>query len=391
MNSEIKKIRNYQKQGYRIYVYGAGLWGRNVYNQLCKNDVNISGFVVTKIESSDKVLGMPVFDYFSIEHERAVLVLGLNQHNTKEVDCFLESRGFEKDRVFYTNDVMELNDKRCGYDEIPCLDITTKIGCSVNCKYCPQEVLLKEYFKTNPNRENCLSIDTLAKCMENMPINTNYQFCGMAEPFLNPDCFELIKFVCDAKYIVNLYTTLVGVNEETLYKLLELPIDYVTLHVADAKGYAKIPTSEEYYHLLETAVNCKKKNGRMFVDMCNAQAEPDARVYEICMGKHMITSSLLDRAGNLEGEGLITKRLSEGKIVCGVCGKSLNKNELLPDGTLLLCCMDYGMKHQLGNLKEQSYEDIMKGSEMQRIRKGMGVSQTSDILCRYCSCANLED
>lgn len=256
---------------------------------------------------------------------------------------------------------MGLDDVRCGYDETPCLDITTKIGCSVNCKYCPQDVLLKEYYKSNSDRERYLRVDTLIKCMENMPDNAAYQFGGMSEPFLNPNCLELIQAICDRKHTVNLYTTLVGLDEETLYKVMELPIDFVTLHVADARGYAKIPATEEYYRLLEIAVNYKRKNGKPFVNMCNAQAEPDMRVHEICGGKFTISSTLLDRAGNLKGEELVSKRIETGKISCGVCGKALNKNELLPDGTLLLCCMDYGMKHVLGNLKEKTYEEIIGG------------------------------
>ena len=170
---------------------------------------------------------------------------------------------------------------------------------------------------------------------------------------------------------------------------MDLPIDYVTLHVADAKGYAKISTTNEYYRLLEIAVNSKKRNGSMFIDMCNSQAEPDVRVAEICRGKYIITSTLLDRAGNLKGDNLVSKCIRSGKIVCGICGNALNRNELLPDGTLLLCCMDYSMKHVLGNLKEQPYEEIMNGEEIKRVKRGMEFDFEKDVLCRSCSSANL--
>lgn len=390
MNSGIDKIRCFQRQGHKVYIYGTGLWGRNVYQELMSHDIRIEGFAVTKKENLESLFGLPIFEYADLQHANIVLVLGLNQHNTKEVCNFLRAANFDEDRIIYSNDVMGLNDVRCGYDETPCLDITTKIGCSVNCKYCPQDVLLKEYYKSNSNRERYLSVDTMIKCMDNMPDNAAYQFGGMSEPFLNPNCLELIQAICDRKHTVNLYTTLVGLDEETLYKVMELPIEFVTLHVADDRGYAKIPATEEYYHLLEIAVNYRRENGALFIDMCNAQAEPDMRVREICKDKFTISSTLLDRAGNLKGEGLVSKRIETGKISCGVCGKALNKNELLPDGTLLLCCMDYGMKHVLGNLKEQSYEEIMGGAEIQGIKEGMEFDYKKDILCRMCSCANLQ-
>lgn len=358
MNSGIGKIKLFSEQGYKIYIYGTGIWGRNVFQELDKNNIYIEGFVVTKSESQQTLFDLPIVEYVDLDHKRTVLVLGLNQHNTKEVCNYLRKHGFDEERIIYSDDVLGIKDARCGYDEIPCLDITTKIGCKVNCKYCPQDILLKSYFKDVPSRENYLSMDTLMKCIEHMPDNTNYQFCGMAEPFLNPNCFELIREVCDSNHTVNLYTTLVGLSEETLYKVMELPIDYVTLHVADARGYAKIAVTDDYYRLLEIAVNYRNGNGKKFVDMCNAQAEPDSGVADICNGKYIITNTLLDRAGNLQGEGLVSKHIDTGKITCGACGKALNKNELLPDGTLLLCCMDYGMRHVLGNLKNQTYEEI---------------------------------
>ena len=389
MNVEIDKIRVFLKQGYNAYIYGTGLWGRNVYNELRNQEIPISGFVVTKRENIKNLFDLPILEYFELNHKKTVLILGLNQHNTKEVFDFLQKNNFDDNRIFYSNDILKINDIRCGYDEVPCLDITTKIGCSINCKYCPQNVLLKAYFKDNQKREVYLTVDTLKKCIEHMPDNTNYQFGGMSEAFLNPNCLELIRMVCDTKHTVNLYTTLVGLNEDILYKVIDLPLDYVTLHVADAKGYAKISTTDEYYHLLEIAIKSKKRNGNMFIDMCNSQAEPTARVFDICKGKYIITSTLLDRAGNLQGENLVSKCITTGKISCGICGKALNKNELLPDGTLLLCCMDYGMKHVLGNLKEQSYSDIMNGKEIRNIRERMEFDFKKDILCRSCSSANL--
>lgn len=391
MNAGINKVKRFQEQGYKIYVYGVGLWGRNVYHELLNNGININGFVVTKIDNMKTLFELPISEYFELKHNKSVLILGLNQHNTKEVCTFLEQHRFNKNRIVYSDDIMGVSDIRCGYDEVPCLDITTKIGCNVNCKYCPQDVLLRSYFMDNPGRENYLCMDTLMKCIEHMPDNASYQFGGMAEPFLNPDCLEMIRFICDGKHRVNLYTTLVGLNEEILYKVMDLPIEYVTLHVADNMGYAQISTTDEYYHLLEIAVNYKKKDGKRFVDMCNAQAEPDKHVAEICKGKYIIPSTLIDRAGNLEGENLVSKRLETGKISCGVCGRALNKNELLPDGTLLLCCMDYGMKHVLGNLKEQSYAEIMSGTEIEQIKRSMESDFKKDILCRVCSCANLVD
>ncbi len=54
MNTEIDRIKVFLKQGYDLYIYGTGLWGRNVYHELRKQQIPIKGFVVTKKENIEK-------------------------------------------------------------------------------------------------------------------------------------------------------------------------------------------------------------------------------------------------------------------------------------------------------------------------------------------------
>lgn len=64
----------------------------------------------------------------------------------------------------------------------------------------------------------------------------------------------------------------------------------------------------------------------------------------------------------------------------------MNHSILLPDGSVVLCCMDFGMKHVLGNLAKQSYEELFTGKEMQKIKEAMKDDRL-DIICRRCSSA----
>lgn len=45
------------------------------------------------------------------------------------------------------------------------------------------------------------------------------------------------------------------------------------------------------------------------------------------------------------------------------------------------------MKHVLGNLTEQSYEEIMNGKEIDKIKAAINGDESIDILCRRCSSA----
>ena len=43
---------------------------------------------------------------------------------------------------------------------------------------------------------------------------------------------------------------------------------------------------------------------------------------------------------------------------CG-CLEKLYHNVVLPNGDVSLCCMDYGLKHIIGNIFEQSYDEVV--------------------------------
>tara|TARA_Y100000004_G_C8744929_1_gene339909 strand:- start:217 stop:609 length:393 start_codon:yes stop_codon:yes gene_type:complete len=76
------------------------------------------------------------------------------------------------------------------------------------------------------------------------------------------------------------------------------------------------------------------------------------------------------RAGNLFHEAILKPELmnrkndfqsvyhGEGPKTCG-CIEELYHNVMLPNGDVSLCCMDYGLKHILGNMFTQEYEDVV--------------------------------
>lgn len=370
----------------KLYIYGAGLYARNIYGIMNENGICIDGFIVTKVDNVDKLYGLPVLNAESVIHNDIGIIIGTNSLNRIGITEKLQQSNFNMDNVVQGTDYIEKNGLR--YDGSPTMQVTTRIGCSVNCKYCPQKLLIEKYYANDKNRAAVMSPDVFERCLERLPKDARISFCGMAEPFLNPKCGEMIKLAHQSGRTVELYTTLVGADRKTIEEIVEIPFGYVTLHVADRYGYAHIPVTDEYYNMIEFVINYKRQDGTPFVNMCNAQAQPDDKIAQICRGKYEILTALHDRAGNLEDERLLNKSTPKGKISCSLCGNKLNHNNLLPDGTVLLCDFDYGMQHVLGNLLEQTYDEIMSGSEWNRVCKGMSGDLEQDILCRRCSCAN---
>lgn len=386
MNLEsVKDLRSASK---KLYIYGTGIYGQNIYKVLQNKNIAVDGFIVTVQEEKTLLFGLPVLEFKTIQDQDIGIVVGTNHRNAVSIQKVLESSGFNMRKVVWGDKLIDNQGVRGAFSQnIPEIEITTRIGCKVNCKFCPQSIFVQKYFENDVDRVSVMSLDTFSECLKKIPQNCAIDFCGMSEPFLNPDCLEMIKIAVSMGRTVNLYTTLVGADMPLAEQLREIPFEFVVLHLADKYGYANIPVSDEYYKMVDMLINTKKKDGRPFVNMCNAQAEPDEKLLEICKGKYEVLTALRDKAGNLDDPQLIKGEHPSGPISCSICGPKLDHNILLPDGTLLLCCTDYGMKHVLGNLLENSYEEILNGDEIARVKRGM-LEDGGDVLCRHCSCAH---
>ncbi len=391
----IKDVKAIQKETDKIYIYGAGFYGKDVYRALKNNNIHVDGFLVTKKIETKTVFDLPVIVAGTVIKDNIGIIIGLSDTYVTEVLKYLELNHIDMSHVInggkYITDTGGREDLR----DSKVLEISTIMGCSVNCKFCPQDVILKKYYEKNKKRQRVMTLDNFKIILKHTPDNCIIDFSGMTEPFNNSDCLEMIKMACEAERKVYLFTTLAGVDEEIVDELLKLPIYYTTLHVADKCGYAYIPTTEPYYRNIEKVISAKKLDGRPFIDFINAQTDPDERIAEIVRGKYEVMRSVQNRAGNVKVEGPQHREhiIEPGqKIKCCFCGDDLSNNVVLPDGTMLICNMDYGMEHVLGNLYKEDYDTIRSKGELQRVLKTLNCEENMEpLLCRSCLLARVEE
>lgn len=383
-----KAFRQLERETDAIYIYGCGTYGNNVYKMLERRGLHVSGFVVTTGADTQKA-NLPIVNADVALCDNIGLILALNPHNSRKVKEYLRERHFDAEKILDGGQYMDRSDNREDRDDIPTIEVTTKIGCSVACRFCPQQLLVSKYFQDAPRRESQMTLETFERCLSNLPDVCRISFCGMAEPFLNPDCLKMVEKACASGRDVEVFTTLVGASADDVAQLVKLPVGFVCLHIPDQQQYAKIPVDDEYLNKLRIITAAKKADGTPFVNVCSSQGEPLEKIWGMLSSLYEVGTSLQNRAGNLDDESLTSRKTPEGKIYCTFCGQQLNRNVLLPDGTVLLCCMDYGMKHVLGNLRDVSYDAITNGAQANRIRLGMTSDYSLDILCRTCAQANL--
>lgn len=365
-----------------VFIYGAGRKGTALLSLLTENHIKVDGFVVSSgDENKLEEAGLKIIDIHSLDRENdsCLFLIGVRSRWNEAVKETLVSEGYTHfidapDRIEY------IGNKDLDRSERNVLQITTQIGCRINCTYCPQNVFITEY-KKHSNIYS-MSLDLFRKCIDNTSRDTIIQFAGFSEPFFNIECINMIKYVAEKGYDIELFTTLEGLSVDGFNKIKDYPYRENVLHIPDEENHSKICVNEEYMMLLETVLRAKKLNGSPFIDWISCHGHVDKRVKPYLCSSFRIITQMHDRAGNVNGLGLEkVKNRVEGKIWCSGA-KRLNHNVLLPDGTVLLCDSDWGMKHVIGNLLEQTYKDILDGKMLNDIRNSM--VNDGDIICRNC-------
>jgi len=257
------------------------------------------------------------------------------------------------------------------------MDITTTVGCRVRCDYCPQDKLVSAY--RSRDGVNKMTFETYQKVLNKVPRETIIHFSGMAEPWLNDNCTEMLLHAHDRGFEVTAFTTTVGLGERDIEKIKSVPFLRFVVHLPDRERYSKIDVNDEYLKKLDKIIRSGIRNCE-FMTMGTLPA-----AVKKVLGRCVSRTRMMSRAGNLANVRA-PKRL-KGPILCRSCGDSLDHNVLLPNGDVVLCCMDYRLRHVLGNLTSSDYSDLFHSESFQRVQNGLD-DDSYDILCRYCENAS---
>lgn len=380
-----EQMIEYVKSKEKIYIYGAGINAKRVLSIMKRMDANIAGILVSSLDNNPaEIDNIPVMQYKKGSYQNSGIILGLQTKYIKEV----------LDKIEDTEDCLVIEDIQSIYaglpkiiKRLPKLEISATMGCKIQCKYCPQKLLLQEYFKENKNRCTQMSLESYKRCIKNMPQETVITFSGFVEPFQHPEAVEMILYAHETGHRLELFTTLVGLTEEKFKRIEHIPFLKVELHTPDVYHYAKIKTDDSYWRVLDLVLDKRKENGQPFISSANCQSYPTEEFIRRTNGRIRVKSELVDRAGNLKGEELKSVRNLEGEIYCDYAFMQ-DHWVLLPDGTVTLCCMDFGLRHPLGNLCISTYDEIRREETYLNIRRAMmNMNADNHILCRQCTVA----
>ena len=250
----------------------------------------------------------------------------------------------------------------------PTLEFTTSIppkGCVVDCAFCPQKTLLNVY-----NSDKTMTFENFQKVIDKLPQEIRITFSGFTEPWLNKNCTDMLLYAHNQGHPVSAFSTGIGMTVEDVDRIKNIPFTEgpnggFCLHLPDQERIAKHPITPRYLEVLKHFKEAQHEIKGFYI-MCMGEVHDDV--------KHLFPTAHIptfwSRAGNLLGEAIIKPELEkikdrfshmdhgEKEMTCG-CVEDLYHNVVLPNGDVSLCCMDYGLKHIIGNIYEQEYDDII--------------------------------
>jgi len=279
---------------------------------------------------------------------------------------------------------------------MPTLEITTMLGCPVMCTFCPQENLRK----ATEGSIKYLSFDNYVTVLKKIPKHVRIDFSGMSEPWANSDCTKMLIFTLEQGYNVAIYTTLFGLNGFDADLVISNIIKYhsqvkeLVVHLQDKNNNMKgLKMDDEWQMVASKFINLFAD--KLIPNMSFMTMDENGELHPLLAELNHLVDNFngITRAGSLdiskiEGQKVIVIKEVTGIIKCSRWDY-YDHNVLLPNGDVLICCMDYDSKHAIGNLFTDNYYDIFKSEKFNQfmIANIDPSGKNGSTICRKCECA----
>jgi radical SAM protein with 4Fe4S-binding SPASM domain len=255
------------------------------------------------------------------------------------------------------------------------VDIGTTNLCNASCIMCPHSKLKK--MGTMDMKLYKKIIDNCAKLKINM---ITLSFFG--EPFLDKTIIEKIKYAKSKGMAVAFYSNASLLNEKFAKEIIEAKLDGITISFdgATKETYEKIRVHLKFDVVKNNILNLIKKRKEMKSDKPKINlvlVELEENKKEIKQfyneWKSKVNSiniiNMRNWANDIQKEGTKESFHFNKKIKRRPCALIWLKMVVDWNGDVVLCCDDWNHSTILGNLKNQTIEEIWKGEKLRKIRE----------------------
>lgn len=271
----------------------------------------------------------------------------------------------------------------------------TASRCNLKCRMCSHP--------TNRRETGVMSMDLFKTIIEEL-LKTKIRqlFFNMGEPFMNKAIFRMISFAKRSGFSVFISTNGLLLTEEYMLNILKTGVDGLKFSIEGytPEIYEQIRLGGKFDLLFKNVVRMKEfrdRSGsplRIRISTILMKGNEDIVEFVKYWGPYC---DEIEYTGITNHIGLIDNReiaLSGRWNHRKACPQVVPYKEVnvLYNGDMVICCVDFHARCVLGNLGVQSFNEIWNSERMVEIRTRAYAGETRDLEpCRECDIADYSD
>jgi len=269
--------------------------------------------------------------------------------------------------------------------------------CNLRCKFCPQSSPTKEL------KKDMMTVNTFKKSIDDLlefPDKINLlRVCGNGEPLMNKNILEMLQYAKEKditkkivlvsnglllndnliknipKYIDEMVISIEGLNSNDYQQVCERKADFNGLIKNLNKLYKNKKECSLYIKTHHRAINSKideLKFMNMFENICDK-----IFIEKLVPIWNEFKSVYNQNEFRYEREEIVKKQ---------VCPQIFKGLQIMANGEVLPCCVDWKRYNKLGNLNEISISDIWNGRKLRELQiKHLNGEKDNIKPCKSCS------
>lgn len=264
------------------------------------------------------------------------------------------------------------------------VEFTLRLPCAVNCAYCCQERLTKNYMLRGGG-DLTMSFSNFKTILDHIPLDrVRVDFSGIGDCSFHPELVNFMEEVSRRNGTMVVFTTFQGMKRDDFDRFCQIPIYLLSVHLPSVhQDHMQTQWTDDYRYCLDGLVSRKPK-AEVFDFMCMIgppSADPD--IQRLAPLRIM---EVQPRGGNITWLGVDTTQ-KRGALTCSR-SPTLHQNVVFPNGDVYLCCVDQGLLHKLGNLLTENFYDL--DCERENIIARQKECDPS-LMCKRCEFAKVND
>jgi radical SAM protein with 4Fe4S-binding SPASM domain len=181
------------------------------------------------------------------------------------------------------------------------------------------------------------------------------------EPFLFKRIWEWLDYMRDQRVRVHIYTNAEFMDVDKLVKYPNISVICCSLNATTKETYNKVVRGPDYDKVVKNIKDLiKKAPHKVYVSMVIVETnQHEVKSFKKMWGKHAIFGEFKNWGGEIHD-----KLEKTGKRV--PCYSLLNCITILWDGRVVPCCLDYDGKQILGDVNQNTLQEIWHKSQWMR-------------------------